>query len=109
MGTTDTITAPEEPCHLFPWRAPAFSLPTDPSEEELAQYWTLSVRDKAEIATCRGEAQRRRFAVQLSYLAPLRPFPAEGGRRACCHYQLSRPPARSPIRPVWRGPGAVGH
>jgi Domain of unknown function (DUF4158) len=43
-------------------------LPEDPSEEELAQYWTLSPRDKAEVFQCRGEAQRRRFAVQLCTL-----------------------------------------
>ena len=43
-------------------------LPEDPSQEELAQYWTLSARDKAEVLRCRGEAQRRRFAVQLCTL-----------------------------------------
>ena len=43
-------------------------MPEDPSEEELAQYWTLSTRDKAEVLQCRGEAQRRRFAVQLCTL-----------------------------------------
>ena len=38
------------------------------SQEELAQYWTLSPRDKDEVAKCRGESQRRRFAVQLCTL-----------------------------------------
>jgi hypothetical protein len=43
-------------------------LPEDPSQEELAQYWALSTQDKQEVFKCRGEAQRRRFAVQLCTL-----------------------------------------
>src|SRR5436853_441040 len=46
----------------------AIILPEDPSQEELAQYWTLSTQDKQEVFKCRGEAQRRRFAVQLCVL-----------------------------------------
>ncbi len=46
----------------------ALILPEDPSQEELAQYWTLSTQDKQEVFKCRGEAQRRRFAVQLCML-----------------------------------------
>src|SRR5712692_1437639 len=46
----------------------AIILPEDPSQEELAQYWTLSTQDKQEVFKCRGEAQRRRFAVQLCTL-----------------------------------------
>ena len=38
-------------------RVPALTLPEDPGPEELAQYWTLSSRDKEEIAQCRGEGQ----------------------------------------------------
>src|SRR5215510_6137791 len=49
-------------------RPPAFLLPEDPSLEELALHWTLSLQDKAEVLQCRGEAQRRRFAVQLCTL-----------------------------------------
>ena len=49
-------------------RSPSILLPEDPSQEELAQYWTLSARDKEEVLKCRGEAQRRRFAVQLCML-----------------------------------------
>jgi hypothetical protein len=52
----------------FRRRPSALVLPEDPSEEELAQDWTLSSRDKAEVLQCRGEAQRRRFAVQLCTL-----------------------------------------
>lgn len=44
-------------------------LPADASEEDLAQSWTLSGVDKREALRCRGEAQRRRFAVQLCTLA----------------------------------------
>jgi hypothetical protein len=43
-------------------------LPADPSEEELIQFWTLSSQDKEEVYKCRGEGQRRRFAVQLCTL-----------------------------------------
>jgi Domain of unknown function (DUF4158) len=52
----------------FRRRPPALVLPDDPSPEELAQHWTLSARDKAEVLQCRGDAQRRRFAVQLCTL-----------------------------------------
>jgi uncharacterized protein DUF4158 len=53
------------PLHRCP---PALLLPADPSLEELAQHWTLSPQDKAEVLQCRGDAQRRRFALQLCTL-----------------------------------------
>lgn len=62
------LTPLQEPLLGLHRRAPALTLPEDPSPEELAQYWTLSSRDKEEIAPCRGEGQRRRFAVQLCTL-----------------------------------------
>lgn len=49
-------------------RAPSIVLPNDPSQEELLQVWTLSARDCAEVMRCRGDANRRRFAVQLCML-----------------------------------------
>ena len=49
-------------------RSPSLLLPEDPSPEELAQFWTLSDRDRAEVMRCQGEANRRRFAVQLCTL-----------------------------------------
>jgi Domain of unknown function (DUF4158) len=58
----------QEPLLLLRRRPPAIALPEDPSQEELVQYWTLSPRDKDEVYKCRGEAQRRRFAVQLCTL-----------------------------------------
>jgi Domain of unknown function (DUF4158) len=58
----------QEPLLVLHRRAPALTLPEDPGPEELAQYWTLSSQDKEEIAQCRGEGQRRRFAVQLCTL-----------------------------------------
>jgi len=45
-------------------RAPIL-LPVDPSDEELARDWTLSEADVAEALRCRGDANRRRFAIQL--------------------------------------------
>jgi TnpA family transposase len=58
----------QEPLLLIRRRPPVLALPDDPSQEELAQYWTLSPRDKDEVSKCRGESQRRRFAVQLCTL-----------------------------------------
>ena len=49
-------------------RSPSLILPEDPSQEELAQYWSLSAHDRAEVMRCQGEANRRRFAVQLCAL-----------------------------------------
>ena len=49
-------------------RTPSVLLPAAPSQEELAQYWTLSTRDQAEVMRCRTDATRRRFAVQLCTL-----------------------------------------
>src|SRR5215813_256432 len=49
-------------------RTPSLILPEDPSPEELLQFWTLSARDRVEVLRCRGEANRRRFAVQLCTL-----------------------------------------
>ena len=50
-------------CH-----APFIIFPDDPSHEELLQSWTLSDRDRVEVLRCRGEANRRRFTVQLGTL-----------------------------------------
>jgi hypothetical protein len=49
-------------------RSSSIVLPEDPSQEELAQHWTLSAGDKAEVLRCRGESQQRRFALQLCAL-----------------------------------------
>lgn len=43
-------------------------LPEDPSEEELARDWTLSEADRAEVLRCRGDDNRRRFALQFCVL-----------------------------------------
>lgn len=43
-------------------------LPADPSEDELARHWSLSLADLTEIARCRGPDHRRRFALQLCML-----------------------------------------
>jgi hypothetical protein len=44
------------------------SLPTDPSEDELARHWSLTPEDLVVIAECRGPDHRRRFALQLCVL-----------------------------------------
>ena len=43
-------------------------LPADPADEELARDWTLSEADMAEVRHCRGDTNRRRFALQLCTL-----------------------------------------
>jgi TnpA family transposase len=43
-------------------------LPAAPSEDELARHWSLTPADLAEIARCRGDDHRRRFALQLCML-----------------------------------------
>jgi hypothetical protein len=40
----------------------------DPSEDELAQHWSLTPADLAVIAECRGADHHRRFALQLCML-----------------------------------------
>ena len=67
MLTPGTTNSPEV---IVPVRQRPLSivLPEDPTQEELARYWTLSASDRDEISLCRGEAQRRRFAVQLCTL-----------------------------------------
>jgi TnpA family transposase len=47
---------------------PSLVLPDNPSPEELIKSWTLSAHDHAEVMRCRGDANRRRFAVQLCTL-----------------------------------------
>ena len=55
----------DSPAHRRP---SSLILPEDPSLDELAQYWTLSADDRAEVMRCQGDANRRRFAVQLCTL-----------------------------------------
>lgn len=43
-------------------------LPEDPSEEELARNWSLSQADNAQVVRCRGDDNRRRFALQICAL-----------------------------------------
>lgn len=44
-------------------------LPVDPTDEDLTRNWQLSEADRRAALRCRGEAQRRRFALQLRTLA----------------------------------------
>jgi len=43
-------------------------LPEEPSENELAVDWGLSTTDHLEVARCRGDLNRLRFAIQLCVL-----------------------------------------
>lgn len=49
-------------------------LPEDPGEEELARDWTLSEVDQGEVLHCRGDDNRRRFAIQLCVLRQYETF-----------------------------------
>ena len=71
-------------------------LPTDPDDEELALNWTLSGADKKIAARCRGNAQRRRFAVQLCvlgahgrFLAPTDTVPVRILNHLSCQLELA--------------------
>src|SRR5262249_30521526 len=65
---TPHLTTPHEANRSESRRISSLLLPEDPSPEELAQYWTLSARDRAEVMRYRTDATRRRFAVQLCTL-----------------------------------------
>ena len=43
-------------------------LPEDPTDEEVACHWTFSEANTREVRRCRGEDNRRRFALQLCAL-----------------------------------------
>jgi hypothetical protein len=43
-------------------------VPADPSEDELAPHWGLTLADLAVIAECRGADHQRRFALQFCML-----------------------------------------
>ena len=67
MSTPDMMPS-DEISRTLRRRSPSVVLPEDLSQEELAQYWTLSAADRAEIMRCRNDTTRRRFAVQLCTL-----------------------------------------
>lgn len=73
-------------------------LPVDPSDEELARDWTLSVADLEEVRRSRGSEHRQRFAVQLCALRTLGRFVDDLGKvpvRIANHIgrQLGLPPS----------------
>jgi hypothetical protein len=43
-------------------------LPVDPTDEELARERSLSEAEKVEVLRCRGDENRRRFALPLCVL-----------------------------------------
>jgi hypothetical protein len=63
MVGTESLASPDL---LLPSRAhrPVLVLPVDPSDDELLRPWTLSEADRREILRCRGDDNRRRFALQ---------------------------------------------
>jgi len=60
MSSYDPLLPPEMGRRLI--------LPEESSPEELAQFWTLSDLDRVEVMKCQGDANQRRFAVQLCAL-----------------------------------------
>lgn len=66
--SNDDRVAPSERILNPRQRSPAIHLPEDPAEEELARNWTLSPADRVEVLRCRGDDNRRRFAIQLCVL-----------------------------------------
>lgn len=64
----DDQSAPSERILHSRQRSAIIHLPEDPAEEELARNWTLSPADRIEVLRCRGDDNRRRFAIQLCVL-----------------------------------------
>jgi len=64
MSSYDPLLPPE----MGRRRTPSLILPEESSPEELAQFWTLSDLDRVEVMKCQGDANQRRFAVQLCAL-----------------------------------------
>ena len=58
MSTDDSQVAAPQARRRLP-------IPVNPSEDELAQHWSLTPADLAVIAECRSSDHRRRFALQL--------------------------------------------
>jgi Domain of unknown function (DUF4158) len=67
MSPTEIIEPPE-PILSSRARRYLLVLPEDPTDEELVRHWTLSEADKHEVLQCRGEDNRRCFALQLCAL-----------------------------------------
>jgi hypothetical protein len=57
------MSTPDPPLGMPVRRRPGIL--TDPSEDELARYWSLSPADLREVSQCRGADHKRRFALQL--------------------------------------------
>ena len=66
--STEREPLAQEPKLTVRVRPAKLVLPADPADEELARDWTLSEADKAEVRRCRGDTNRRRFALQLCTL-----------------------------------------
>ena len=77
---TPSMTTQYETNRYESRRTPSIFLPEDPSQEELAQYWTLSAQDRTEVLRCRGDANGSdkaqstkglgKFGVQLATSPP---------------------------------------
>lgn len=67
MSTDETIERTERILTSHQRKTP-ITLPVEPTDEELAQEWTLSEDDKVQVFRCRGDTNRRRFAIQLCVL-----------------------------------------
>ncbi len=66
--STEREPLAQEPKLTVRVRPAKLVLAADPADEELARDWTLSEADKAEVRRCRGDTNRRRFALQLCTL-----------------------------------------
>lgn len=60
------MSTPDQPVGMPVRRGGA--IPGDPSEDELAQHWSLSPVDLREVSRCRSADHKRRFALQLCML-----------------------------------------
>ena len=67
LSTARTGAAPEQ-LPAARGRSPKVFLPVDPTDEELARERSLSEAEKVEVLRCRGDENRRRFALPLCVL-----------------------------------------
>src|SRR2546428_587176 len=108
MGTLGIMPGPEveTPGRR---RLPPLLLPTDPSPEDLVHSWTLSARDQVEVLRCRGEANRRRFAVELCTLRAYGRFlPEAAPTPVAMTNHLARQLDLPPVPLSARGAGRAG-
>jgi len=106
MWTPD-LSTPLEVSTAVHRRTPSLLLPEAPSRRKLAQFWTLSARDRAEVLRCQGEANQRRLLCSSAPYGCMAVF-CRRPHRSSRHHELSRPTVGTSLGPLWDCSGAFG-